>query len=155
MRVLVDTSVWSLALRRRPKDLSAEERACVFLLRDLIVREDALLLGVVRQELLSGVPDPEAFERLREYLRDFDDEPPLTEDYEEAARCNNACRSAGIASALVDMLLCAVAMRSGTPILTMDRDFGRYARHLPVRVPTVPDLQAALRAQRGAENGGE
>jgi predicted nucleic acid-binding protein len=135
--VLVDTSVWSLALRRRRKNLSRAERATVFALRGLIHHGQVMLVGAVRQELLSGTTDPTAFERLSEYLRDFPDEPPTVDDYEDAARCNNVCRSAGIASSHVDMLLCALARRLGAPVLTTDRDFDRYAVQLSVRLLDV------------------
>jgi predicted nucleic acid-binding protein len=93
-----------------------------------------MLVGVVRQEVLSGTPDAGAFERLREYLRDFLDDPPTVEDYEDAARCDNICRSAGVAASTVDMLICAIARRLGAPVLTVDRDFDRYAAHLSVRL---------------------
>jgi predicted nucleic acid-binding protein len=137
VKVLVDTSAWSLALRRRRKDMSRPERAIDLALRDLIYEGQAMLVGVVRQELLSGTPDPAVFERLREYLRDFPDEPPTVEDYEDAARCDNVCRSAGVAASPVDMLLCAIARRLGSPVLTTDRDFDRYAAHLSVRLLDV------------------
>ena len=96
-----------------------------------------MLVGAVRQELLSGTPDPNAFDRLREHLRDFLDEPPTVDDYEDAARCNNVCRSAGIATSQVDMLLCAIARRLEIPVLTTDGDFDRYALHLSVRLLDV------------------
>ena len=134
MTILVDTSVWSLALRRRRKDLSRAEQKCVYALRELIHHGQVILLGAVRQELLSGTPDPDVFDRLSEYLRDFPDEPPTVEDYEDAARCNNVCRSTGIATSHVDMLLCAMARRLGAVVLTTDADFDRYTAPLSVRL---------------------
>lgn len=76
MRVIVDTSVWSLALRRQRKDLSPQQKSLVLLLRDLIVIGDAILLGVVRQELLTGMASQVAFDTVRQQLHDFDDMPP-------------------------------------------------------------------------------
>jgi predicted nucleic acid-binding protein len=134
MRVIVDTSVWSLALRRRPKDLSSRERAIVLLLRDLIVRGDVVLLGIVRQELLTGVTTSQTFEAMRQRLHDFDDLPPEIDDYERAASAANECARRGVSATIADMLICAVATGRDLPILTLDRDFERYAKHLPIRL---------------------
>lgn len=134
MKVIVDTPVWSLALRRRPRNLSPAETRLVEEWTRLVRRDRARILGPIRQELLSGLRDTGAFERLRGILRDFEDEPIVPEDYERAARCSNRCQSGGIASSAVDALLCAVALRLRSPIFTTDAAFGRYARHLPLRL---------------------
>lgn len=155
MRVLIDTVVWSLALRRRPGDLSAAERAVVLTLRDVIRRGLAVLIGPVRQELLTGVTDPAAFDRLREYLRDFEDDALNTDDYEQAALCNNTCRSAGIAGSAVDYLLCAFALQRDLPIFTIDRDFPRYAGQLPIRLPSSQEIAAELRRVSGEQANDE
>ena len=127
MRVLVDTSVWSLALRRHPKDLDDAQDRLRRELADLIADDRVVIIGAIRQELLSGVRDDASFERLRERLRDFDDEPLTADDHEEAARANNACRRAGVAGSAIDMLICAVALRREMNVFTTDKDFARYA----------------------------
>ena len=101
--VLVDTSVWSLALRRKHKDLSVAERVLTEGLRELIREGRAQLVGPVGQELLSGVREESGFRRLRDYLRAFDNPQLAVEDYEEAARMSNACRSGGVAGSPVDL----------------------------------------------------
>ena len=73
--ILVDTPVWSSALRRKAANLSAPERRSTQLLYALIDEGRAQLLGAVRQELLSGLKDESQFRRLRDYLRDFPDVP--------------------------------------------------------------------------------
>lgn len=132
MKVLVDTTVWSLALRRKRKDLSPEEKRLERELADIIRDGNAVIIGAVRQEVLSGLRDEALFEQLRKHLRSFEDEPLEPEDYEEAARCNNRCRAAGVAVTAVDILICAVAMRRGFEISTTDPDFKRYAERLPI-----------------------
>lgn len=128
----MDASVWSLALRRRPRQLSPAERALV-LHWSLLVREGlAVLLGAVRQEILTGVRSAEQFERLREHLRGFDDEPLSGEDYERAARFANACHTEGVAGSPTDFLLCSIASGRDLPLFTTDPDFNRYARHVPL-----------------------
>jgi predicted nucleic acid-binding protein len=130
--ILVDTPVWSSALRRKAANLSAPERRSTQLLYALIDEGRAQLLGAVRQELLSGLKDESQFRRLRDYLRDFPDVPVTTEDYEEAARGNNQCRRAGIAASPVDMLMCAVSMRHRWDIFTADQDFTHYRSILKI-----------------------
>jgi predicted nucleic acid-binding protein len=131
MKVLVDTSVWSLALRRR-----APAHPMVDELRRLVAHGRAALVGPVRQEILSGIRDPVAFERLRDHLRAFPDEPIISADYERAADAFNRCHAKGIQGSNTDFLLCAVAERHRFPILTTDDDFAAFARVLPVRLHT-------------------
>ena len=130
MKVLVDTSVWSLVFRRR-KEVASPPRE---LLIDLIRDGRVALLGVVRQEILSGIRDPKQFENLKRRLGVFPDVPLLVEDYEQAAEFCNTCISNGVQGSPVDLLICAAAHRRTYPILTTDPDFDRYERHLPVRV---------------------
>lgn len=88
MSVIVDTSVWSLALRRRtPPD----SFPAVTLLRDLITDDQVVLLGAIRQEILSGVRNSEQFTRRRDYLRALRDLELVPEDYELAAEFFNTC----------------------------------------------------------------
>jgi predicted nucleic acid-binding protein len=134
MTVLVDTSVWSLAFRRKLVDLNSTEQSLVHELRDLIQQGRAQLLGPVRQEVLSGIKNSDQFEKLRSVLRPFRDEPLELEDYEMAAIVTNRCRSKGIAMSAVDALLCAVALRKNLVIFTTDSDFKNYSRILALKL---------------------
>lgn len=131
MNVLVDTSAWSAALRRRGAP-SPEDAEIARELSDLIHEGRALLAGPIRQEILSGISDPAQFRLLRDRLRAFDDLPIRTADYERAAEFSNTCRQAGIQGSHVDFLVCSVAAGGGASIFTTDRDFGRYAKLLPI-----------------------
>ena len=134
MMVLVDTSVWSLALRRRQTELSPAEGALSEALGELVREGRSQIVGPVRQELLSGIRGEEGFRKLRDYRRAFDDPQLQVEDYEEAARMNNACRTRGIAGSPVDFLICAVAHLRNWQVFTTDRDFVRYRKVLPLRL---------------------
>lgn len=112
--VLVDTCVWSLALRRRREPASRS----VEVLSELIREGRAALIGPIRQEVLSGVREQAQFERLRHVLRAFPDRTLVTEDHERAAEMFNACRGAGIQGSNTDFLICAHAERCGMAILT-------------------------------------
>lgn len=134
MSVLVDTPVWSLALRRSVARLNPSERGVVEALARLIQAGEARLIGALRQEVLSGIRNEAQLEKLRLRLRAFPDEPLTTADYEAAARAGNSCRARGLACSGVDMLICAVARARGWAIFTTDEDFQRYARVLPLRL---------------------
>lgn len=137
MRVLVDTGPWSLALRRRPHDLNAVEEGLRRELTELIREGRAVLIGVIRQELLSGIREEAVYERLRDSLKSFPDEVLTREDYEQAAKVNNTCRAAGVSGSPVDFLICAVALRRGMEIFTTNADFANYARCVPIRLFVV------------------
>jgi predicted nucleic acid-binding protein len=128
MNVLVDTSVWSLALRRDQPRGTRHENELV----ELISEGRVLMLGAVRQELLSGIRAVEQFRKLRDRLRAFPDISIGQDDYEEAASCFNRCRGRGIQGSNTDFLLCAVALREDVSILTTDDDFVRFAGALRV-----------------------
>lgn len=134
MSILVDTSVWSIALRRRkPPDFPP----VVTVLRKLITDDQVVLIGAIRQEVLSGIRSSEQFVRLRDYLRAFPDLELISEDYELAAEFFNICRSQGIQGSNTDFLICAVAHRRSYSILTTDNDFQGFQAHIPVILSTV------------------
>lgn len=130
MNIVVDTSVWSLALRRQRSSRAAE----AFELAELIQEGRAAILGPVRQELLSGVPDQRQFETLRDYLRAFPDVHLGSDDYEEAAAFFNRCRAKGVQGSNTDFLICAAAARRRLGILTTDADFVHFAKLLPIQL---------------------
>lgn len=134
MTVLVDTTLWSLALRRRAHQLSPGEKRLVESWAELVTSGRAALIGPVLQEVLSGIRSAEVFETLLEKLSSFHYLALLPGDHIQAARFFNICRSHGIAGSHVDMLICATAYRYDVPIFTTDPDFPGYARHLPIRL---------------------
>jgi len=134
VNVLVDTSVWSLALRRRAQDLSPAEATAVAELSELILEGRARIIGLIRQELLSGIKTAAQYETLRGALRPFPDERVSTEDYEAAAKASNECRAKGVVVSVADILICATALRRHWAIFTTDPDFKNYARILPIKL---------------------
>jgi predicted nucleic acid-binding protein len=130
MRVLVDTGVWSLALRRK----QVSEDPAVLELRALLQEGRAHLIGPIRQEVLSGIRERPQFDRLRDHLREFPDLPIRTADHERAAEFFNVCRARGVQGSNTDFLICAVAHRYGMAILATDGDFPLFAPHLPIQL---------------------
>ena len=137
MNALVDTSVWSLALRRKPQNLTAAEQSVVDELADLTREGRARMIGLIRQELLSGIRTATQYEKLRSALRAFPDEPVATSDYEGAAKAGTDCRSRGISVSVVDALICQVALARQWGIFTLDADFQAYATVLPIRLHLI------------------
>ena len=126
----MDTCVWSLALRRK----EPEEAAHVRELAELIKEGRALMMGPVRQEVLSGIRESAHFARLRKTLRAFQDLGLTSDDFERAAEHFNTCRKHGAQGSNTDFLICAVAERLRVPVLTTDLDFRHFAAHVPVRL---------------------
>jgi predicted nucleic acid-binding protein len=126
VNVLVDTSVWSLALRRRAVHGSGATSELVELIREGRVA----MIGAIRQEILSGIKAADQFRKLRDRLRAFSDEMLEEADYEEAATCFNRCRAKGLQGSNTDFLICAVSMRRRLAILTTDNDFAGFAKVL-------------------------
>jgi predicted nucleic acid-binding protein len=121
MKLLADTSVWSLALRRRATaTLSPEESRLKAALGEAISDGRVVMIGPIRQELLSGIKELSQFAKLRTALEAFRDEAIETADYEEAARLYNLCRSRGVECGPVDILICAVAVRRKWSVLAND-----------------------------------
>jgi len=134
VNVLVDTSVWSLALRRKSEDLSDGDSSIVAELTELIRAGRVRIVGLIRQELLSGIRTPRQFETIRGALRAFPDELIDTSDYEAAAKSSNECRRKGVIVSLVDILICEIARTRRWSIFTCDADFVNYAKILPIKL---------------------
>jgi predicted nucleic acid-binding protein len=134
VNVLVDTTIWSLALRRRGEDISAEEARLVARWTNLAREGEAILIGPIRQEVLSGVRDARMFTRLQYALSGFRLATIRPRDYDDAAAFYNTCRSHGVAATATDMLICAVAIRLRLPLFTTDADFVRYAQWIELRL---------------------
>jgi len=126
--VLVDTCVWSLAFRGS----SARETTIAEQLTQLIDENQVKIIGTIRQELLSGYTDKNSYDKLRQKLKYFPNEPVLDSDYETAAEYSNFCRSKGIQGSHTDFLICAVSVRARFKIYTTDKDFDHYAKHISV-----------------------
>ncbi|MFA5261588.1 MAG: PIN domain-containing protein [Candidatus Omnitrophota bacterium] len=129
MKVLVDTCVWSHALRHKKPDKDQIKR-----LSDLVNDGRAVLIGPVKQELLSGIPRADQFERLKDILSAFEEIQLRSIHFEKAAEFCNTCRSKGIQGSTIDFLICAVAHVERLIIFTLDNDFQHYAKHLPIKL---------------------
>ena len=134
-RVLVDTSVWSLALRK--KEHSETEGRYISRLSEIIRDLHLVMIGPIRQEILSGLSDERRFEDLRARMSVFPDQAISTQEYELAAEFHNECRRHGIQGSHTDYLICAVAKANDFHILTLDQDFQHYQEYVGVQLQEV------------------
>lgn len=131
MTLLVDTSVWSLALRR---DVSVVTREVQALQRALDGDELIVTTGLVLQELLQGFAGPRARKDIIDRFAALPVITPDRRDHIDAAELRNVCRRKGLQIGTIDALLAQLCIRNGLTMLTTDKDFLLAASHCPLRV---------------------
>ena len=131
MSLLVDTSVWSLALRR---DASAAEPEVQALKDALLGAGVVITTGLVLQELLQGFSGPKASAQIIERFAALPLLQPDREDHVAAAGIRNGCRRAGVQVGTVDALLVQLCIRHDLMLLSTDKDFALAAKHCPFRI---------------------
>ncbi len=142
MTLLVDTSVWSLALRR---DAAGNEPEVQVLMDALDGSEIVVTTGLVLQELLQGFNGPKAGAAIVERFSALALVEPGREDYIAAAEVRNTCRRAGVQIGTVDALIAQLCIASDLMLLTTDLDFSHAAKHCKLKVWAPKG-----RARRGA-----
>ena len=131
MSLLVDTSVWSLALRRDGVLTSPE---VVALRAALEAGETVVTAGLVLQELLQGFGGPKARQQIVERFAALPLLSPDRRDHIEAADLRNRCRRAGLQVGTIDALLAQLCIRYELTLLTTDQDFSGIARHSTLHI---------------------
>jgi predicted nucleic acid-binding protein len=133
--LFVDTSVWSLALRRDRASVAPE----VLALRRALEGGDAVVTtGLILQELLQGFAGPRARRQIIERFWALPLLVPDRQDHVEAAQVRNRCRRAGVQIGTIDALLAQICIRYDLTLLTTDRDFELAASHCPLNVWRAP-----------------
>jgi len=129
--LLVDTSVWSLALRRDAPPDVPEVRG----LRDALAgREIVATTGVILQELLQGVVPERARTQITEMFAALEYLTPSRDDHVAAAGVRNALRSAGVQVGTIDALIAHLAVAGGHTLLTTDSDFRAASSHISLQL---------------------
>lgn len=130
MKILVDTSIWSLALRRESsKNFNIKTE-----LSEIIKEVRVQIIGPIRQEILSGIKTEKQFGDLKRYLSFFPDLAMAMGDFELAAEFSNICRTNGIQGSNTDFLICAVAVNNNLEIFSNDKDFKSYEKYLFIKL---------------------
>jgi hypothetical protein len=131
--LLVDTSVWSLALRRDGDVALPQVRA----LREALLGESVVVTtGLVLQELLQGFAAPKARHAITQVFGALAFIQPDRQDHVDAAELRNTCRRAGVQLGTIDALLAQLCIRHGLTLLTTDQDFIHAARDCKLDVWT-------------------
>lgn len=131
----MDTSVWSLALRRDSPAASREVRALVQAIEG---GEPLLTTGLVLQELLHGFSGPKSREQILGRFSSLPLVVPDRDDHVRAAELRNLCRRHGVQVGTIDALLAQLCIRHELTMLTTDKDFGRIADHSALRLWDLP-----------------
>jgi predicted nucleic acid-binding protein len=135
MTLFVDTSVWSLALRRDGGEAVPEVAA----LRDALVGGTTVVTtGLVLQELLQGFSGPTARTQIIARFTALPLLQPDRNDHVAAADLRNTCRRAGVQLGTIDALLARLCIRYELTLLTTDGDFAHAGRHVPLRLWCAP-----------------
>lgn len=129
MKVLVDTCVWSQVFRYNPPNTKLTNQ-----LKELISDGLVVIIGPIRQEILSGISNEAQFNRLKYSLSAFEDIPLKSEYFIKAAEFCNLCRKNGIQGSTIDFLICSVAYSLNMIIFTTDNDFKLYKKYLPIKI---------------------
>jgi len=130
LKVIIDTSIWSLALRRQKSQDNSIIGELELLINDFRVQ----LIGPIRQELLSGIKSENQFKKLKLYLRSFPDYQIKSDDFELAAQFFNECRKKGIQGSNTDFLICAISVNNHWQIFTSDQDFIHFQKIIPIQL---------------------
>lgn len=131
--LFVDTSVWSLALRR---DSPADHSAVGILRKALLEGDTVVITGIVLQELLQGFHGPKDQARIIERLQALPFLNPARDTYVQAAALRNQCRRKGVQLGTIDALIAQLCIEHGLALLTTDQDFVHAARFVPLRLAT-------------------
>ena len=131
MSLFVDTSVWSLLLRRDRPDNVPEVGALIHALES---GERVVTTGFVLQELLQGFSGPKAFDQIVERFSALPMLTPNRDDHISAAALRNLCRKRGVQVGTIDSLLTQLCIRHELNLLTTDQDFHFVSKHCPLRI---------------------
>jgi predicted nucleic acid-binding protein len=131
MNILVDTSVWSHALRR---DSPADFREVTRLQEALQGGEAVFTTGLILQELLQGFSGPKARNRIIETFAALPLIVPDRRDHIDAAALRIKLRQKGVQAGIIDVLVAQLCLRYGLRMLSLDADFAHMARHIPLQL---------------------
>lgn len=135
---MVDTSVWSEALRRKKNNISSENTFIYHLIKN---EEEILLTGSIIQEILTGIKNTKLFEEIEYHLNFFHYLELEKKEYSEAARLRNQCAQKGVAVTTIDCQIATVAINRNLYLTTYDSDFQLIAKHTKLKVLDFEDYK--------------
>lgn len=136
--IVVDTSVWSLAFRRRSWPKGVTPRVVQRLEKLTHDKQRVVVPGIVLQELLSGIKEPPQAEKVMGIMEGYTTLLATREHHVEAANISNACRKAGVSAATIDCLIAAQCIVENGILLALDDDFSRMSKYCTLRLYPIP-----------------
>lgn len=131
IRFIIDTSVWSEALRRKKNTVNSSDTV----VRRIIENDyEVVVVGIILQEILSSIADEKLFRDIKDILNDFQYIDTTKNDYIYASELSNKCRSKGIIAGSVDFLIASVAIRNELELVTFDKDFFNISKHTDLKI---------------------
>jgi predicted nucleic acid-binding protein len=131
MKFLIDTSVWSEALRRKNKSINSSE---TILSRLILNESEIIIIGIILQEILSGITDIKLFNEINTILSDFPYIETTKDDYIFAAELRNNLKIKGITAGSFDFLIASIAIRNNLTLVTIDNDFKHIAKYSKLKL---------------------
>jgi predicted nucleic acid-binding protein len=131
MNLLVDTSVWSEALRRKNKSIKSED---TFLYQIIQNEEEIFLTGIILQEILTGIKEQKLFDELNNQFRFFNFINPSNKEHIQAAQLRNDLAKKGISVASIDVLIAQMAISNNLTLVTYDSDFDKIAENSKLKI---------------------
>jgi predicted nucleic acid-binding protein len=133
--IFVDTSVWSVAFRRKQESANIH---IINQLKTLIEKDESLIVpGIVFQELLSGLKEEAQFNRMYQLITGFTILVANESHHKLAAQIANNCRKNGVATSTSDCLIAAMTISYNAQLLTTDKDFGYMANYCDLKIYSI------------------
>jgi len=130
-KFIIDTSVWSEALRRKKNTVNSSETV----VRKIIENDDEIvILGIILQEILTGISNEKLFREIKDILDDFVFLDITKNDYIYASELSNKCRSKGVIAGSIDFLIASAAIRNELQLVTFDKDFFNISNHSNLKI---------------------
>jgi len=130
-KFIIDTSVWSEALRRKKNTVNSSETV----VRKIIENDDEIvILGIILQEILTGISNEKLFREIKDILDDFVFLDITKNDYIYASELSNKCRSKGVIAGSIDFLIASAAIRNELQLVTFDKDFFNISKHSNLKI---------------------
>lgn len=131
--VLIDTSVWILALRKSPPPL--------ILIKDevarLLVENRVAIVPLIRLELLGGTKSPAEFKRLESRLSALHQLPADEASWEMAIHLAFKLRQSGRIIPYTDIIIASAAIINNCTLLHSDKHFDLVAENTSLNVKSL------------------
>ncbi len=129
--VLVDTSAWILALKKGP---AVRARGVI---DGLLAGGRIAIIPVIRLELLGGTKSQVEFQRLDRRLGALHQLPLAQSEWDESAGLAFKLRRMGMTVPYIDIIIAAVAILHGLPLIHADRHFDLIAGEVKLKAENL------------------